>query len=105
MRENHKAQLVSKIGVKSESVSPSVLSLFTTPWAIACQSMSMEFSRQEYWSQLPFPSPSDLPYPGFEPVSPASHVVSLPSEPPRKPKIINVRKITRTQHVQFQRLG
>ena len=44
----------------------------------------MEFSRQEYWSGLPFPSP-DLPDPGIEPGSPALQVDSLPSEPPGKP--------------------
>ena len=53
---------------------------------IACQApLSMEFSRQGYWSGLPFPSPGDLPNPGIEPGSPALHVDSLPSEPPRKP--------------------
>ena len=45
----------------------------------------MEFSRQEYWSALPFPSPGDLPEPGTEPGSPASQADSLPSEPPGKP--------------------
>ena len=47
--------------------------------------LSMEFSRQEYWSGLPFPSPGDLPDPGIESRSPALQVDSLPSEPPRKP--------------------
>ena len=42
----------------------------------------MEFSRQEYWSVLLFPSPGDLPNPGMEPVSPALQADSLPSEPP-----------------------
>ena len=41
----------------------------------------MEFSRQEYWSGLPFPSPGDLPDPGIKPRSPALQVDSLPSEP------------------------
>ena len=41
----------------------------------------MEFSRQEYWSGLPFPSPEDPPDPGIEPGSPALQVGSLPSEP------------------------
>ena len=46
--------------------------LFATPWTIACQApLSMEFSRQEYWSGLPFPTPGDLPNPGIEPRSPA----------------------------------
>ena len=42
----------------------------------------MEFSRQGYWSELPFPSPGDLPDPGIETGSPALQVNSLPSEPP-----------------------
>ena len=50
--------------------------------------LSMEFSRQEYWSGLPFPSPGDLPNPGVEPGFPALHADSLPSEPPRKPTVI-----------------
>ena len=41
----------------------------------------MEFSRQEYWSGLPFPSPGDLPDPGIKPRSPALQADSLPSEP------------------------
>ena len=53
---------------------------------IACQaSLSMEFSRQEYWSILPFPSPGYLANPGIEPGSPALQADSLPSEPPVKP--------------------
>ena len=47
--------------------------LFATPWTVAYQAfLSMGFSRQEYWSGLPFPSPGDLPDPGIEPGSPAS---------------------------------
>ena len=45
--------------------------LFVTPWAVARQALlSMEFSKQEYWSGLPFPTPGDLPHPGIEPLSP-----------------------------------
>ena len=45
--------------------------LFATPWTVAYQApQSMGFSRQEYWSGLPFPSPGDLPNPGIEPGSP-----------------------------------
>ena len=45
--------------------------LFATSWTVAHQVLlSMGFSRQEYWSGLPFPSPGDLPYPGIEPGSP-----------------------------------
>ena len=43
-----------------------------TPWTVACQApLSTGFSRQAYWSGLPFPSPGDLPDPGIEPGSPA----------------------------------
>ena len=45
----------------------------------------MEFSRQEYWSGLPFPSPGDLLDPGIEPGSPALQADALPSEPPGNP--------------------
>ena len=45
----------------------------------------MGFSRQEYWSGLPFPSPVDLPHPGIEPGSPALEADVLTSEPPGKP--------------------
>ena len=56
-----------------------------TPWTVVCQaSPSVGFSRQEYWSGLPFPSPRDLPDPGMEPRSPALQVDSLPSELPGK---------------------
>ena len=49
----------------------------------------MGFSRQEYWSGLPFPSPEDLPDPGIEPRSPALQADSLPSELPGNPMFIN----------------
>ena len=53
---------------------------------IACQApLSPEFSRQEFWSGLPFPPPRDLPDPRIEPGSPALQADSLASEPPRKP--------------------
>jgi len=47
----------------------------------------MEFSRQQYWSELPFPTPVDLPNPGVELGSPAFQADSLPSEPPGKPVV------------------
>ena len=54
-----------------------------TPWTVALQApLFMGFSRQEYWSGLPFPSPGDFLYPGTEPMSPALQAESLPSEPP-----------------------
>ena len=59
---------------------------FVTPCTIACQALlSMEFSRQEYWSGLPFPSPGALPNPGIKPRSPALQEDCLPHEPPGKP--------------------
>ena len=64
--------------------------LFATRWAIACQApLSKEFSRQEYWSVLPFPSPGDLLDPGIEPESLTLQADSLPSEPPENPHIHN----------------
>ena len=48
--------------------------------------LSLEFSRQEYWSGLAFPSPGDLPNPGVKPRSPELQEDSLPSEPPGKPQ-------------------
>ena len=62
------------------SISPSLMSDSATPWTVA--PLSMEFSRQEYWSGLPFPFPRDLPDPGIKPQSPASQADSLLSEPP-----------------------
>ena len=60
-----------------------------TPWTVACQDpLSMEFSRQEYWSVLPFPSPGDLSNPGIEPESPMLQADSLPSEPQGKPSVV-----------------
>ena len=57
-----------------------------TPWTVAHQApLSMEFSRQEYWSGLPFPSPEYFPNPGIEPGSPALQTGSLLFEPPGKP--------------------
>ena len=59
--------------------------LFGTTWTLVCQApLSMEFSRHEYWSGLPFPSPGNLPYPGIKPRSPALQADSLSSEPLKK---------------------
>ena len=56
-------------------------STLVTPWTVACQvPLSMGFSRQEYCSRLPFPSPGDLPEPGIEPGSPALQADSLLAE-------------------------
>ena len=59
--------------------------LFATPPTVAYHALpSMEFSRQEYWSGLPFPSPGDLPDSGIEPGSPTLQADALPSELPGK---------------------
>ena len=61
--------------------------LFVTSWTVAHQApLSMGFSRQAYWSGLPFPSPGDLHNPGIEPRSPALRADALTSEPPGKPE-------------------
>ena len=63
----------------------SLVQLFATPWTVAQQaSPSMGFSRQEYWSGLPFPSPGALPNPGIEPRSPTLEADALTSKPPGK---------------------
>ena len=64
----------------------SLVRLFVTPWTVAHQAHpSMGFSRQEYWSGLPFPSPGNLPNPGIEPGSPTLRADALLSEPPGNP--------------------
>ena len=55
--------------------------LFLTIWTVTRQSLSMGFSRQEYWSRLPFPPPGYLPNPGIEPMSPASPALQADSLP------------------------
>ena len=65
-----------------KGISHSVMS-----WTVALQApLSMEFSRQEHWGGLPFPSSGDLPDPGIEPGTPALQADSLPFEPPGKGK-------------------
>ena len=60
--------------------------LFVTIWTVAYQAPPCTgFSRQEYWSGLPFPSQGDLPNPGMEPGSPTLQADALPSKPPGKP--------------------
>ena len=70
------------------------------PWTVAHQaSPSMGFSRQEYWSGLPFPSPGDLPDPGIEPGFPTLEPDSLTSEPPGKQQTF---KISAKKAFEFQ---
>ena len=64
----------------------SCVQLLVTPWTIAHQApLSMGFSRQEYWSGLPFPPPGDLPDPGIKPTSPTLAGGFFTTEPPGRP--------------------
>ena len=75
-----------KVKVKVKLLSH--VQLFVTPWTVAYQAPpSMGFSRQEYWSGLPFPSPGDLSDPGIKPRSPSFQADALTSEPPGKLRI------------------
>ena len=98
-RLSSKSQILTHVGEdtnKSESSYNAVkwkllsrVRLFVTPWTVVYHTHpSMGFSRQGYWSGLPFPSPEDLPDPGIEPGSPALYADALPSEPPGKSNII-----------------
>ena len=59
------------------------IQLFTTPWIVACQTpLSTRLPRQEYWSELSYPPPGDLPNPGIKPTFPALQVDSLPLNQP-----------------------
>ena len=88
LRRNGVAIMVNKRvqnAVKLKVKSLSHVQLFAIPWTIAYQApLSMRFSRQEYWSGLPFPSPGFLPNPGIKPISLALQTDDLPSEPPGK---------------------
>ena len=71
-------------------LSHSVMADFETPWTVALQApLSMEFSRQEYWSGLPRSPPGDLLNPVIEPRSPELRTDSLLSLLPRKPLVFN----------------
>ena len=79
--QQHRVQPPQKVRVKTPSRVNSA-----TPRPIAYRApLSMEFSKQEYWSGLPFHSPGDLPGPGIEPWSLTLQADALPSEPPGKP--------------------
>ena len=74
--------------------------VFVTPWTVACQaSLSMRFSREEYWSGLPCPPPGDRPDPGIEPTSPALQADSLPAEPLGNPKNTGVGSLSLLQRI------
>ena len=72
--------------------------LSATPWTAAHQALLfMGFSKQVYWSRLPFPPPGDLPNPGIKPWSPTLQADSLPSEPPGKPMNTGVGSLSLLQ--------
>ena len=89
--------------------------LFETPWTTAYQApLSMGFTRQEYWDELRFPSPGDLPDPGIKPESPASQADSLllsyhgsPSKPLANlwaslvPQMVKSPRVTQETQVRF----
>ena len=75
---DNKLKSSTKFKVKVKVKSLTLVRLFATPWTVAHQAPpSMGFSRQEYWSGLPFPSPGDLPHPGIESRSPALQAGAL----------------------------
>ena len=81
-------KILKEVG-KVEGVVAQSCPTLATPWTVAYQaSPSMGFSRQEYWSGLPFPSPGDLPDPGIEPKSPTLEADALTSEPPGKKHVL-----------------
>ena len=85
-KELHKVCVCVCARVRTHAHSHSVVSDSATLWTIACQApLSMGFSRQEYWSGLPFPPPGDLSDPGIEPMFPELQD-SFTTEPPGKPR-------------------
>ena len=76
--------------------------LFVAPWTIALQApLSLGFSRREYWSGLPFPSPGHLPNPGIKPTSPALADGFFTAEPPGKRPDNVVGTWVQTKHNAF----
>ena len=76
-----KQEMYLTLWLSSEVKLLSHVRLFVIPWTVVYQaSLSMGFSRQEYWSALPFSSPGDIPDPVIKPKSPALQADSLPSE-------------------------
>ena len=79
---NFKTRVCLCVYTHTRAHSVSHVQLFGTLWTVAHQApMSMEFSRQEYWSRLPFPTPGDLPNPGIQPASLGSPALAGDSLP------------------------
>ena len=88
------------------SVTSVVSDSFVTLWTIACQApLSMEFSRQEYWSGLPCPPPGDFSNPGIKPAAPALQVDSLPLSHQGSPRSTwrNIKNIVLHERSQSQK--
>ena len=83
--QNEQHIMINQLIIVIVSELLSVVSDSLQPWTTYQASPSMGFSRQEYWSGLPFPSPGDLPNPGIEPGSLALQTDALPSEPQNLP--------------------
>ena len=84
---SHEIKRCLLLGRKVKVKSLSHVRLSVALWTVAHQTpLSMGFSRQEYWSGMPFPSPGDLPDPEIKPESPAWQVDSLPAELSGKPQ-------------------
>ena len=94
MSQQHRT-LAECIWNNRQQKSLSRVRLFVIPWTI----QSMEFSRPEYWSGQPFPSPAHLPNQGIEPRSPALRADSLPAEPQRKSKNTGVGSLSLLQWI------
>ena len=83
-RPEHKTKGINRVCVRVlvTQLCPTLCDSMDTVAAVACQALlSMEFSRQEYWSGLPFPSPGDLPDPGIKPGTPGLQADSLSTKP------------------------
>ena len=79
------------------------LCLNLTPWTVAHQApLFVEFSRQEYWSCLPFHSPGNLPNPGIKPESPALQADSLLHEPPGKALHTHLQAQLQAQYISYE---
>ena len=87
---------------KKKVLIPSHVLLFATSWTVTHEApLFMDFSRQEYYSGVPFSSPGDLPNPGIKPRSPALQANSLPSEPQEKPHEIHEHMLNIGQNFSF----
>ena len=92
--------------VRKKAKSLSRVRLFATPWTVAYQApLSIRFSRQEYWSVLPFSSPGDLPDPGIEPRSPALEADALTSVKRREAKSKGEKKRYTHLNAEIQRIA